>query len=199
MALHFTQLRVLVFPRNNGPNQRWSLERVGADGSVEASTKASTVSMVPPSVTATFSVLASGEYTTVRKFYFGTRPLNAEDLTRCVSVRLETDAHNPRGGDPSEGMCSWFEVAILRSVPQTGESAVEHIKTHKNVPLTWRSHVLPLQDDYIKQFGLVFDRTHPLWANLEVGDVIGVLACAKNYSWTCEARSGELRFERNAL
>ncbi|CAE6509392.1 unnamed protein product [Rhizoctonia solani] len=143
------------------------------------------------------SVEAS-DHAVVRKLYFGTGKLSADNLGRFLSVQLETDAHDQGwASERQRGVWSWFELAIFSTLPAEGqEVTVNQIKSHptREEPLTWTSHRLPLSREYDVIKGMVFAKDHELWKFLDPDDHIGVLACAQYRRWEGDVRSGKLIF-----
>ncbi|KAG8761231.1 hypothetical protein FRC11_014201 [Ceratobasidium sp. 423] len=148
------------------------------------------------------SVVASNA-TVVRKFYFGTEKLGADNLSRFLSVQLETDAHDQGwASEPKRGLWSWFELAIFTTLPAEGqEVTLAQIKPNPagGGPLTWISHRLPLSKKYDVKRGEDFTKDHEIWKFLEPGDHIGVLACAQYRKWEGDVRSGKLTFREMGI
>ncbi|KAF8599727.1 hypothetical protein BDV93DRAFT_448792, partial [Ceratobasidium sp. AG-I] len=124
-------------------------------------------------------------------YYFGAG-ITATRLPLYLSVQLGTVAHDQGlARHPEEGPCSWFELAIS---PRTSVTDSQVKKDPNGKPLTWNSHDIPLNSTHTTQTGLVFGKDHESWKHLDDGDYIGVLGCAKDDRWECDARSDKLSF-----
>lgn len=139
-------------------------------------------------------VTTASDANIVRKYYFGYTASESDYL----ALQLKTDARDQGWAtEPQRGLWSWFEIAILGSAPQTGAIVTEdQIKRDNTGNLcTWLSHTIPLTKTYTEQTGPVFDANHPLWKNLEKGNVISVLVVAQFSQWKGDVRRGNLAIE----
>ncbi|TDL23528.1 hypothetical protein BD410DRAFT_164419 [Rickenella mellea] len=103
-----------------------------------------------------------------------------------------------------EARCwSWFDVAVLS--PAIGEDCSLTYDDGKNrwrvkvgedgALLQWTSHYNPIKKIVFDTIhGPTFGPDHDIWSNLDVGDAIGVLGCAKFPMWKCIGKEATLDF-----
>ncbi|KLO16049.1 hypothetical protein SCHPADRAFT_233581 [Schizopora paradoxa] len=148
----------------------------------------------------------------VRRLWFETRPLDSLRLINTLAtLQLFTYCeHQGWVSMPNHGSWSWFELAILTNAasiqalkseahPQSHESSgLGRIKSREDgSPLRWVSHNIPVpQKKPAHLDGPLFNADHELFSCLEVGDPIGVFACAQFGAWRCEGLEGNLKLEQ---
>lgn len=106
-------------------------------------------------------------------------------LTQLQLITYSCDQGWVREGTTNS--CSWFELCIL-----SGENATEPmVKGGKK--MVWNSHFNEIAGKGpARRYGVVFNRRDELLRELEVGNVIGVLICARNTGWKNQAHRGVL-------
>lgn len=148
----------------------------------------------------------------VRRLWFETKPLDSlASINNLASLQLFTYCeHQGWVSMPGHGSWSWFELAILKNaasnqssepgvIAQTSESSgLERIKVREDgQPLRWVSHRIPVpQKKPTHLDGPLFDTEHELFTFLEVGDSVGVFACAQFGAWRCKGLEGVLKLEK---
>jgi hypothetical protein len=156
-------------------------------------------------------VLGSFGAEEVRQLWFCTAPITAQLLRNVAQIQFNTFS-NSQGwaSDPSAGLWSWFDLVIYRArdpvehaalqstnmnvlFPLTKYSSLE-VKIGTNAePLRWTSHTNNITSrEPSWHSGVILDPKHEIWENLEVGDVIGVEACARFPGWRCEGHRIEI-------
>jgi hypothetical protein len=101
-----------------------------------------------------------------RYLWFKTARLDRTFCNRVIELQLSTVSKDQgRPDDPSAGLWSWFDIAILPHVDATEPVTVNDNK------LVWRSHGnmwFKPEEPAQRQFGLVFDRHHDILNFLQV-------------------------------
>jgi len=137
----------------------------------------------------------------VRRLWFESSPFTSlHAIGRLATLRLSTHCHHQGWVSlPDQGSWSWFEVALLtvdaaEATQASGEQRVKH--REDGTTLSWVSHRIPVDQKKPAHLeGSLFDTDHELFTHLEVGDAIGVFACAQFGAWSCRGIGGELALE----
>ncbi|KAG6865002.1 hypothetical protein C0991_005690 [Blastosporella zonata] len=117
------------------------------------------------------------------QIWFHTPALDKNILENIVSVQLETKSHD-QGSKPHMGSWSWFDVVVL-ATPESKE-----IKVKDGVALVWLSHTNTLGGGKDQaQTGPLFK---DIFDGLEVGNALGVRACARFPGWENHASEARL-------
>lgn len=147
----------------------------------------------------------------VRRLWFESRPFTSlRAIDRIAAFKLVTQCqHQGWVSMPDYGSWSWFEVAILTdnvaaeplttggSANNSQDSGVGRVKNREDgTPLRWISHKIPVDQSKSAHLeGPLFDADHEVFSHLEVGDSIGVFACARFGAWECVGLEGKLALE----
>ncbi|CUA76994.1 DNA-directed RNA polymerase subunit beta'' [Rhizoctonia solani] len=128
--------------------------------------------------------------TAVTSVWFRTPELTQELLSSIHCMRLRTLAKQqaPAGADTTEQTGAYFEISVISSLdglPKLMPSDTE---------MTYRSHSAPATPEYEWTDGPIFDETHEMWSNLEVGDCFEVVVCASGRGRVNDANQGSLTF-----
>ena len=111
----------------------------------------------------------------VHQDWFSTSPLSAHDLANAHSMQLLT-LSNDQGwvSDNNAGSWSWFDV-VLAPCERERPDDDEH---------SWLSHSNSPPASIMRQrAGTVFGPSHKIWRIAQIGDRIGVRACAQYHGW----------------
>jgi len=123
----------------------------------------------------------------IRKYWFSSAPLSARDLANMHSVQLLTRSRDQGWvNNPNAGSWSWFDIVLI---PKWGDrsEAREH---------SWLSHNNgPPASTMRRRAGTVFEPNHDIWQLAQVGDRIGVRACAQFGGWRNVATMALLIFQ----
>ncbi|KAG6889009.1 hypothetical protein C0995_004477 [Termitomyces sp. Mi166 len=122
------------------------------------------------------------------EIWFYTPALDKHIVENAVSIQLETKSHD-QGWVPSSeaGSWSWFDIVVLESPKAT------QIKVNDGLTLVWISHENKLGEKQdVKQTGPVLLGQHDIFANLEVGNALGVRVCARFPGWENHASEARL-------
>ena len=120
----------------------------------------------------------------IREDCFSTSPLSAHDLANTHSIQLLTRSSD-RGWAivPSPQSRSWFDVVLIPCERERPDSEDNSWFSHSNSP----------PDSIIRRrAGFVFGPSHKLWKIAQIGDRIGVRACARFNGWRNVATMGLL-------
>lgn len=109
------------------------------------------------------------------KDWFSTAPLSANDLANIHGVQLFTRSKDQGwASDFNAGSWSWFNVVLL---PKYGERL--DVEEH-----SWQSHTNgPPASPMQRRAGAIFGPNHEIWQLAQIGDRIGVRACARFGGW----------------
>ena len=120
----------------------------------------------------------------IREDWFSTSPLSAHDLANTHSIQLLTlSCDQGWVSDPNAGSWSWFDFILI---PSEGErqDGEEH---------SWFSHSnSPPASTMRRRAGSIFGPSHDIWQIAQIGDRIGVRACARFGGWRNVATKGLL-------
>ena len=120
------------------------------------------------------NVIARGAYPT-REDWFSTSPLSAHDLANAHSMQLLTLSTDQGWvSDPDAGSWSWFDI-VLTPCERERLDGDEH---------SWLSHSnSPPASIMRRRAGNILGPSHEIWQIAQIGDRIGVRACAQYNGW----------------
>lgn len=112
------------------------------------------------------------------------------------TTQPSTNDSNPNPDAPSTST----EESRQPNVPERRLTQFEGERAEDPSPkLRFKSHHNPLYAQPAqKVMGPIFSKNHELWKYLEVGDTIGVVACARGEKWKNEVTSVEVKFWRHS-
>ena len=120
------------------------------------------------------NVVAQG-ITPIRHDWFSTAPLSARDLANMHSIQLLTLSRDQGWvSDPYAGSWSWFNVVLLPSEGGRVNAEEHSWSSHSNDPPASRMRL---------RAGFIFGPSHEIWQITQIGDRIGVRACAQFGGW----------------
>ena len=133
-----------------------------------------------------------------RKLWVASGQLTKNELARLISVQLTTDARDQGwASNPSQGVWTWFELAVLKGPTSSDEFKESDIKRGPDgALLSYYSHSTYLSNAYQTQTGKLFGKDAELWQHVEEGNLIGVIACAQFAAWRLDGRSAKLTFQQ---
>lgn len=120
----------------------------------------------------------------IREVWFSTSPLSAHDLANTHSTQLLTLSGDQGWvSDPHAGSWSWFDVVLIPSEREGLDGEEPSWFSHNNSPPA--SIIQP-------RAGSIFGPSHDLWQIAQIGNRIGVRACAQFNGWKNIATQGLL-------
>lgn len=129
--------------------------------------------------------------------FFVTPPITRDWLSRVCQMALVTVSRDQGWmGTPEKESLSWFDIQLMRL---DGRNKLVPKSDDPNTPMRWFSHHNIIASHvFAVREGVVFTSDHEIWYHLEEGDIIAVLACARNDSygfvWQNVAKTGHLQF-----
>ena len=128
--------------------------------------------------------IAARDANPIQADWFLTSPLSAHDLANMHSTQVLTRSCDQGWvSDPNAGSWSWFDVILIPSERERLDRG-EH---------SWFSHSnSPPASTMRRRAGSIFGPSHEIWQIAEIGDRIGVRACARFGGWRNIATMGLL-------